>query len=376
MRTLRGPALAAALLSTLLALAAPPAGTAAAPPAPSRPTVDGWPTASPGDLGLRPRRLEALAREARQADSTCYAVVRRGRLARDWNWGTARTTAREVFSITKSVTSALVGIAVRDGSLRLDDRVSRYVPQWRGTPSSGVTVRHLLSNDSGRAWSLQSDYGALVQARNRTAYAVGLSQQHAPGSAWAYNNAAIQVLEAVLRRATGTPVDRFAARRLFAPLGMTHTRMVRDASGRSTSVFFGLQTTCLDLARFGTLYLGRGAVDGRRILTRDWVRRSVGSSSTVHNAAYGFLWWLNRPGPLRGATDPVDADGQPLAPVTGQLAPGAPASTYAALGLGGQVLLVDPRSRTVVVRLGRPDLSGGTEYGFAEAASVVTTALR
>lgn len=376
MRPLRGAALAAALLSTLLALGAPPAGTAAAPPAPPRPTVDGWPTASPGDLGLRPRRLAALAREAQRADSTCYAVVRRGRLARDWNWGAARTAPREVFSITKSVTSALVGIAVRDGSLRLDDRVSRYVPQWRGTPSSGVTVRHLLSNDSGRAWSLQSDYGDLVQARNRTAYAVGLTQQHEPGSAWAYNNAAIQVLEAVLRRATGTPVDRFAARRLFAPLGMTHTRMVRDASGRSTSVFFGLQTTCLDLARFGTLYLGRGAADGRRILTRDWVRRSVGSSSTVHNAAYGFLWWLNRPGPLRGATDPVDADGQPLAPVTGQLAPGAPASAYAALGLGGQVLLVDPRSRTVVVRLGRPDLSGAAAYGFAAAASVVTTALR
>ena len=66
-------------------------------------------------------------------------------------------------------------------------------------------MRNLLSNDSGRFWSLESDYGALVQARNRTRYAVGLTQQYAPGSAWAYNNAAIQVLEAVLRRATGMP---------------------------------------------------------------------------------------------------------------------------------------------------------------------------
>ena len=376
MTSFRTAALATPLLSALLVLGATPAGTAPAPAPPPRTTIDGWPTASPAALGLRPARLDALAAEAKQADSTCYAVVRKGRLARDWNWGTRRTTPREVFSITKSVTSALVGIAVRDGSLRLDDRVARYVPQWRGTPSAAVTVRHLLSNDSGRFWSFDSDYGALVQARNRTAYAVGLTQQHAPGSAWAYNNAAIQVLDAVLRRATGTPVDRFAARRLFAPLGMTHTRMVRDASGRSTTVFFGLQTTCLDLARFGTLYLGRGAVDGKRIVTRDWVRKSVGSSSTVHNAAYGFLWWLNRPGPLRGATDAVDANGQPLTPVSGQLAPGAPSSTYAAIGLGGQVLLVDPRSRTVVVRLGRPDLSGGAGYGFADAAEVVTTALR
>ncbi len=66
--------------------------------------------------------------------------------------------------------------------------------------------------------------------------------------------------------------------------------------------------------------------------------------------------------------------------MSGQLAPQAPASTYAALGLGGQVLLVDPRSRTVVVRLGRPDLSDRAAYGFADAAEVVTevvtTALR
>jgi CubicO group peptidase (beta-lactamase class C family) len=360
------------LLTALLVVGATPAVPAPAPPG----DVDGWPTAGPAALGLRPTRLATLAREARRADSTCYAVVRRGRLARDWNWGTPRTTPREAFSVTKSVTSALVGIAVRDGSLRLGDRVARYVPQWRGTPSSGVTVRNLLSNDSGRYWSIDSDYGALVRARNRTAYAVGLSQQHAPGSAWAYNNAAIQVLEAVLRRATGTPVDRFAARRLFAPLGMTHTRMVRDASGRSTTTFFGLQTTCLDLARLGTLYLGRGAVADRRILSRRYVRQSVGSPSTRHNAAYGYLWWLNRPGPLRGATDAVDAAGQPVSPVSGQLAPRAPASTYAALGLGGQVLLVDPRSRTIVVRLGRPDLTDRAAYGFADAARVVTEAVR
>lgn len=360
------------LLTALLVLGATPAAPASAPQG----AVDGWPTASPAALGLRPTRLATLAREARRADSTCYAVVRRGRLARDWNWGTPRTMPREAFSVTKSVTSALVGIAVRDGSLRLGDRVARYVPQWRGTPSSGVTVRNLLSNDSGRYWSIDSDYGALVRARNRTAYAVGLPQQHAPGSAWAYNNAAIQVLEAVLRRATGTPVDRFAARRLFAPLGMTHTRMVRDASGRSTTTFFGLQTTCLDLARLGTLYLGQGAVAGRRILSRGYVRQSVGSPSTPHNAAYGYLWWLNRPGPLRGATDAVDAAGQPVSPVSGQLAPQAPASTYAALGLGGQVLLVDPRSRTVVVRLGRPDLTDRAAYGFADAARVVTEAVR
>ena len=123
------------------------------------------------------------------------------------------------------------------------------------------------------------------------------------------------------------------------------------------------------------LYLGRGEVTGTRLLDRSYVERSVGRSSTTHNAAYGYLWWLNRPGSLRGATDAVDAQGQPLRPETGQLAPSARDDAFAALGFGGQVLLVDPASRTMVIRLGMP-AQAGESYGFAEAATVLTRALR
>ena len=338
-------------------------------------TVDGWTTRSPKSLGLRARVLRAGARQARALDSTCFAVVRRGKLAGDWNWRLDRTVPREVFSITKSVTSALVGIAIRDGDLRLDDRVSTYVPQWRDTASETVTVRNLLSNDSGRFWSLTSDYTDLLGARSRTRYAVGLPQQYAPGSAWAYNNAAIQVLEPVLEQATGMPVATFARTRLFEPLGMAHSTFITDRAD-DAAVFYGLRTTCLDIARFGMLYLGEGVVDGTRLLDRSFVERSVGRSSTTHNAAYGYLWWLNRPGSLRGATDAVDAQGQPLRPTTGQLAPAVREDVFAALGFGGQVLLVDPRSKTMVIRLGLPAQPGAESYGIGKAAAVLSRALR
>ena len=273
------------------------------------------------------------------------------------------------------MTSALVGIALRDGDLRLDDRVSTYVPQWRGTASETVTVRNLLSNDSGRFWSLTSDYTDLLRARSRTRYAVGLPQQYAPGSAWAYNNAAIQVLEPVLERATGMQVATFARTRLFEPLGMSHSTFVTDRAD-DAAVFYGLRTTCLDIARFGMLYLRDGAVDGTRLLDRSFVKRSVGRSSTTHNAAYGYLWWLNRPGSLRGATDPVDAQGQPLSPTTGQLAPSVREDVFAALGFGGQVMLADPDSQTLVIRLGQPAQPGAEAYGLDDAATVLTRALR
>ena len=262
------------------------AGAGAVSAASARPErIDGWRTAPPASLGLSQGALKEHAAPARERGSSCLAVVRHGRLARDWNWGGPRTTPREVFSITKSVTSALVGIAVRDGALSLDDKVSAYVPEWRGTESDPVTVRNLLSNDSGRFWSAESDYSLLIQAPDRTGYAVALPQQYPVGTAWAYNNAAIQVLDAVLRTATGKPTDVFAQQRLFGPLGMTHTHMSRDASGLSTQVFFGLQTTCLDLARFGQLYLHRGRVGDKRILPARFVRASVTRSSTRHNAA-------------------------------------------------------------------------------------------
>lgn len=359
-------ALVAAAVSVLLAVPAAPTDAA-------RGRIDGWPTTTPARAGFDGQRLGQLADVAGDLDSTCLAVVRDGKLVRDWNWGERRTVSRQVFSVTKSITSALVGIAVRDGDLDLDDPVADHVPSWAGTESADVTVRDLLSNTSGRYWSLESDYDQLTHAPDRTSYAVGLSQQFPPGTAWAYNNAAIQVLDRVLRRATGMATGRFAAERLFEPLGMTHTFMTEDQSGRSTNVYFGVFTTCLDLARFAQLYLRGGAVGGERIVSRSWVRQSTGQSSSDLNAAYGHLWWLNRYGTLRGSTDAVDETGQPLEPEVGRLVPDASPRLYAAIGLGGQIAMVDPDSRTIVVRLG-PPTGGG--YGLGDAARIVTSALR
>lgn len=353
------------------AVGGPTAGATSAAPSTSASGVDGWPTTTPAAAGFDPARLRRVARVAQRKDSSCFAVVRDGRLVRDWSWGTDRTTPREVFSVTKSITNALVGIAVRDGDLALGDRVARYVPPWRGTPSARVTVRDLLSNDSGRFWSFESDYTRLAQAADRTSYAVGLRQQHRPGTAWAYNNAAIQVLDRVLSTATGRPTDELAAERLFEPLGMTHTRLTRDPSGRSTNVYFGAQTTCLDLARFAQLYLRDGKVAGQRLLDRSFVRASTGRSSTRLNAAYGYLWWLNRYGVLRGAMDAVGDVGEPAEEKRGRLVPDASPRLFSAIGFAGQIAMVDPASRTIVVRLG-PASAG--DYGLRDAARVVTRA--
>ena len=355
-------------------------GTEATPAeASSSPGGDELPSAAPAELGFDATVLERLAQEAKDAGSTCLLVARDGVVAGEWYWNDgAADKPQEVFSVTKSVTSTLVGLAQADGDLDLGDRAAAYIPEWQGTPSKNVTLRNLLSNDSGRFWSPESDYQALIKAPDRTAYAVGLTQADPPGTVWAYNNAAIQTLDRVIRSATSTATDVYAQERLFGPLGMTSTRMTPDASGRSTQAFFGMQSTCPDLERFGQLFEQRGEWEGDQLLPAAWVKDATGRSSQDLNAAYGLLWWVNRTGPQRS---PLDSDNPGLPPGVdgvGQLVPGAPEDMYAALGFGGQVVLVDPESGTVVVRLGTLG-SGATKgadaYSIADAARVVTEAL-
>lgn len=369
MRRVAAAACCAALLLTGCQDDAPESQAASTPSSPRA-----LPTATAEELGFDRKALERLAVQAKASGSSCLLVMRDGKIAGEWYWrGGAPDEPQEVFSVTKSVTSTLVGIAQAEGDLALDDRAADYIPQWRGTPSRAVTLRNLLSNDSGRFWSQLTDYVALLRARNRTSYAVGLAQAARPGTVWAYNNAAIQTLDRVIRVATGTDAATYAQERLFEPLGMTSTRMTADASGRSTQMSFGMQSTCTDLARFGQLFAQRGEWEGEEIVPSSWVEDAVGRSSQELNAAYGLLWWVNRPGPVRAA---LDADNPGLPPgVTGagQLVPGAPEDLFAALGFGGQVVLVDPGSSTVVVRLGVPSHDRDA-YTVADAARVVTEA--
>ena len=206
--------------------------SSARPSATASPSVLPLPTAAPAASGVDPARLEALADEAEAAGSSCVLAMRRGQVAGEWYWrGATPHTSREVFSVTKSVASTLVGIA----SARVCSPLTGAHPptcrcgRARLPPPS--PVRNLLSNDSGRGWSVASDYTGLVKAKDRTAYAVGLPQQHRPGTVWAYNNAAVQTLDAVLVDATGRRTARFAQGRLFAPLGMRDTRLTPSGRG-------------------------------------------------------------------------------------------------------------------------------------------------
>jgi CubicO group peptidase (beta-lactamase class C family) len=365
----QGAAVCAAVLLIQLASSV----HAATPPIPGR----AWEKVAPAAVGLDAAKLDEIAAQARKGQSNCLVVVRDGKLAGEWYFRGARpSTMQDVFSVTKSVTSTLVGIAQDDGDLRIGDSASKWIPRWQGTQSEAVTVRNLLSMDSGREWSPLTDFVRLLASPSRTAFAIGLDQESAPGTVWAYNNSAVQTLEPVLETATGESVVAFAERRLLEPLGMTHTTMAIDSAG-DAQLFEGIHSTCRDMARFGVLMLNQGRWGGRQIVSSRWVKQATGRSSTKLNAAYGYLWWLNREGVMASVTAATSLHAvEQGSTEKGRLVAGAPDSMYWALGLGNQLIQIDPASRTVVVRLGTAaPFPLPPTFGPAAASRVVTEAL-
>lgn len=344
-------------------------------PSESCPPQDGcgaWERVEPAEAGFDASVLEDLAAEAEAEESTCLAVVRNGKLVAEWNWLDSKpSTTADVYSATKSVASMLIGIAQDEGKLDIDDKVAEYIPAWAGTDAAEVTIRHILGNESGRHWSKSDDYLGLVTAGDRTQYAIDTSQDAEPGTTWAYNNTAIQALDAVLEEATGQKPAAYAEKRLFGPLGMADSAMTKDLAG-NTNLFAGLNSSCEDMARFGQLLLREGEWGGERIVSKDWITTATGESSQDFNAAYGYLWWLNDRGTVIGPNDAAAGRLDQARPDS-RLVPDAPDDMYWAIGLGGQVLQIDPGSDTVVVRLAPVKTDVG--YGPGNTAKIVTQAL-
>lgn len=314
--------------------AAPPSTTE--PPTPavfpgaewSRPTLE--------ESGVTQAGVDALTDFATDTGSGCIAVVHGGELVveiYDPAWDSS--TDLENFSATKSVSATLVGIAQDLGFLDIEERASNYLTEWVGTDSESITIRNLLSNDSGRFWEFDTDYVQMVLSEDRSAFAIGLEQQFEPGTHWEYNNSAIQTLEEVLQRATGQEVADFAQEHLFGPIGMDVDYQL-DPSG-NTPTFMGLQAGCVDMARFGWLARHDGTWGDAQVVSADYMDEATRASQDL-NPDYGFLWWLNEAGSWSGLPD----------------------DAFAALGLGDQVTLVMPSLDIVAVRVG--DRRGTADY--------------
>ena len=270
-----------------------------------------------------------------------------------------------VFSVSKSITSLVCGVAVDDGYIHsIDDAVTQYLPELKKKDPmwQKLTIRHLLDMQSGLDFDdtyqlglknfkrvnaiAKLNYGHNVMKQIR-----GLKFIKEPGTEHRYESMTSQILGVVIERASGKRFADYLSERIWKPLQMESPALVNIDSPKHgvAHTFGGISLTMKDLAKIGRLYLNRGMWNGRRIISEEWIAKSTDYDTS--NDGYHFNWYN-----LSSATD------------TKAEYPG-----YYALGIRGQVLYVNPYKRLIMVRVGMNNNNYTfIPYLFEELSNVAT----
>ncbi len=281
-------------------------------------------------------------------DTRALLVVRGGRIVFErYAEGFDRDSRFHSWSMAKSFTNALVGIAVREGWM--DPSAPPGIAAWKGLDDARreITLTHLLhmtsglDNADGQGQSADGFASRMLfgeEAHDMAAFAGSAPLVHPPGTHWEYSTATSVLLAALVQSKAGPGRDEmldFMRRELFEPLGMRSATPEFDGIGR----FVGgahMHCSARDYARFGLLYLRDGVWEGRRILPEGWVDFTRTLAPASNNGNYAAHFWLSH------------------TPAPGQFASlvGAPPSTFSANGNDGQFIAIVPSHDLVLVRLG------------------------
>lgn len=288
--------------------------------------------ASPHPYPLRPGKplkLDGVDAFMTANNTAGLLVVQDGRIRLErYGRGYSREGRYTSFSVAKSLTSTLVGAAIRDGFIKsVDDPVTRYIPALGGSAYDGVSVRQVLTMTSGVKWN--EDYTdpksdvAQMYARPvppgidpTVAYLRTLPREAAPGTKWVYKTGETNLIGVLVQQATGRSLTDYAEAKIWRPFGMERDLFwMVDASGRNIGGCC-LSASLRDYARIGLFVLG----GGKGVVPDGWFADATRASSPVGDGrGYGYQWWIN-------------ADG-----------------SFQAQGIFGQLIHIDPRRRTVIV---------------------------
>lgn len=347
-------------------------------PRPERSEEALWPDGERVEIGADPRiHYDALNEAVQYAFDEPYPDKRRGTralvvvhdgriVAEAYAEGFAPDMPLTSWSMTKTVTGALIGLLADEG--RLNVFGAAPVPEWQeaGDPRAEITIDHLMRMSSGLAF--EEEYGAapsdvvlmLYDQASAGAYAASCPLETAPDTKWHYSSGTTNILSRIVRDAVGGDLEsylRFPRERLFDKLGMTSAVMELDPSG----VFVGssfMYCTPRDWARFGQFLLQKGEWNGEAILSKEWIAYMTAPTPAAPKGEYGAHIWLN-----------AGAPGNPGARVM----PDVPRDAFYLSGFEGQRVIVVPSRNAVVVRMGlTPD---GSAMDYNELVKGVLAAL-
>ena len=286
-------------------------------------------------------------------------VLKDGKIA--WKYlgeGNTDTTLWTSRSVGKSVVSTLVGVALKEGKIRsLDDRVTQYEPELKGTAWDGVTLKQLITHTSGVAWNEDytnpaSDFAQLTECEAKPGtydcvrkLVSGLKREHPAGQHWSYSSGGAWLLGDVLERATGMTLAAYLEKSIWQPYGMASDGVWHAyRKGQHDVGAHGFNATLEDWGRFGEFILHNGTLpNGKQILPDNWVKdasrwtQADGYVSDAHpTGLYGYQWWNNE----------VPVTATKVVPAANESLKGS----LWALGIFGQMIMVNQAENLVIVQ--------------------------
>lgn len=210
------------------------------------------------------------------------------------------------FSVTKSVTATLAGAAIADGHIKsLNDKVTRYLPELKGSAYDAVSIRDLLTMRSGVEWNEDysdpaSDVYQVGMRRplgglNPTArYMKGLRRATAPGKEFLYNTGETDLAGLLVSAAVGKPLSEYLSEKIWAPFGMESDALWPMDMGGHERGGCCLSMTLRDYARFGMFAMSGGLAGGKPVLPPNWMAEAT--RAHVAKPAYGYFWWVRHDG--------------------------------------------------------------------------------
>jgi CubicO group peptidase (beta-lactamase class C family) len=329
-RPLKFLLLFAVLLSFVLVACAPASPT---PPPPTYWPTTGWRSTSPEEQGMDSEKLAQMVEHIQQEklDLHSLLIVRNGHLVSEiYAYPYSAGQAHGVMSVTKSVIDALIGIAIQKGYIKdVHQPVLSLLPDYEVANLDGqkkaITLEDFLTMTSGLDCHENPAPGEPFMQASQDWVQFMLDQPMAaqPGTKFNYCTGAIEVLSAILQKATGMSAREFANQNLFGPIGIgssPEAHWPSDPQG-VTIGGFGLALTSSEMAKLGFLFLNQGRWEGKTIVPADWVAASTAShANRGDKIEYGYLWWIDPQG-----------------------------KWYAALGRAGQHIFVYPAENLVAV---------------------------
>jgi CubicO group peptidase (beta-lactamase class C family) len=296
-------------------------------------------------------------------------VIKNGKIAFErYELGNTEATRWMSMSVVKSMSSTLVGAAIKDGYIKsINDPITVYLPKLVGSAYEGVTVRNLLQMASGVKWDETYTNPASDRRRMLEAQVAGkpgsvlelmskLPRAGEPGTIWNYNTGETQVVGELIRAAVKRPVAQYLSERIWSKFGMESdaTWWLESPNGQEVSGS-GLSATLRDYGRFGLFAMNGGVAGGEHIVPDGWFAEA-GSSKVIggKKVGYGYMWWI------------PDVSLNPVHE-----------GAFIARGIFGQFIYLNPKENLVIaVWSARPKPTGTNTINDEDFFAAVVKALR